>query len=98
VSAGVGIVLLGTSAYFGLRARSAADRVNELFQAGGEWTQEYRDLESQGKGDQSLAIVLGATGGAAVAAGVGLYVWGSREDVGIACVPGGATVTWAGTF
>jgi tetratricopeptide (TPR) repeat protein len=99
ITGGVGIVLAGTSIYFGLEANKAADRVNARFEQGGEWTQEYQDLEAQGKGDQTLAIVLAAGGVVAIATGTVLYVWGARdEDVAVAVIPGGAAVTWGGRF
>ena len=98
ITGSAGVAVLGTGLWFGVRARHAADQVDARIREGGDWSQADRDLEARGRRDQTVAIALGVTGALAIGGGVFLYLWGSREDVAVAALPGGAALTWTGSF
>ena len=97
MTAGAGVVLLAGGVYFGLRAKSKSDQVDEL-RRGDMWDQ---DLYESGKAaERNMFIFLGA-GVAAVATGAVLYfVVGKPSPVEAAVVPtpGGAGLVVSGKF
>lgn len=102
-----GLVALGASAYFGNRARSLSNEIDE-FVAGepNSWTGEWIDKYDQGHRANTTMLVLGGVGVAAVTAGAILYVVGGdsggAESRGVAIapawMPGGAAITIGGAF
>jgi hypothetical protein len=62
VGYGSSVVLLSVGAYFGVRARSAADRVSNTFDEGGAWSPDLAAVERSGKRHQTAALAT-LTGG-----------------------------------
>jgi serine/threonine protein kinase len=96
-SAGAGVVLLAGGVYFGLRAKSKSDQVDEL-QRGDMWDQ---DLYDSGKAAERNMFIFLGVGVAAVATGAVLYfVVGKPSPVETAVVPapGGAGLVVSGEF
>lgn len=97
VTAGVGVALIGTGVYFGLKARSIADDVDHLKD---QWDPS---LNESGEAANRNMVILLAAGGAAVAGGAILYFVLGKKDVapvGVAPAPtsGGAAVVVTGRF
>jgi len=80
VTVGVGVAALGAATFFGLRARSLANELEDATQAGQPWSQDLADKESQGKTMNTLALVGFGVGAAAVVTGGILYYLGARKD------------------
>lgn len=83
--AGTGVLALGTSAYFGLKARSISQDVESIRS---EWgpAQEADELEAQGA--ERIAILLGVAGGAALVGGIVTYLLSNEKgDQGLALIP-----------
>ncbi len=95
VTAGVGVIAAGVGVYFSI---DAADKAHALEQACTPRCNaiDVASIDTQGKASQDRAVVLYISGGAAVAAGVGMIAYSllraSPEAVTVAPVPGGATV------
>ena len=96
-----GVALAVTGGYFALQAKDKSDDVTFACRTFCDW-QELKDLEDQGKRNQTLGMVLLAGGGVALVSGVVLYAIGagkSRTDrVAIDATPRGMSVVWAGRF
>lgn len=102
-----GLVALGASVYFGNRARSLSNQIDE-FVAGepNAWTGEWIDKYDQGRRANTTMLVLGGLGVAAVTTGAVLYVVGGDSDgaesrgvaIAPAWMPGGAALTIGGSF
>ena len=102
-----GLVALGASVYFGNRARSLSNEIDD-FVAGepDAWTGEWIDKYDQGRRANTTMLVLGGLGVAAVTTGAVLYVVGGDSDgaesrgvaIAPAWMPGGAALTIGGSF
>ena len=93
---GTGIVLGSAAVYFAMEARARADEVTKLSHDRGQWDPT---LESEGKADETRAIVFAAVGGTVLVAGGVLYYLGwrearqaSRPDLAVAPTAGGASL------
>jgi tetratricopeptide (TPR) repeat protein len=92
-----GVVAEGGAVLFALQGSSKANDAQNV----ATWDQHAMDLQSAGQRDNKLAWGFGIAGGAAIAAGVVLYVTGGASaEHGVAIVPtrGGAQVGWAHSF
>jgi len=92
-----GVVAEGGAVLFALQGSSKAHDAENVAM----WDQHAMDLQSAGQRDNKLAWGFGIAGGAAIAAGVVLYVTGGASaEHGVAIVPtrGGAQVGWAHSF
>jgi tetratricopeptide (TPR) repeat protein len=93
----VGVALIGTGIYFGVRASSKAGAVADYR---GEWGAEQKALEQAGERAGVLAAALLGTGAAALVAGGVLYYLGyrraerPRSTMTLAPVRGGSTLVW----
>jgi tetratricopeptide (TPR) repeat protein len=95
-TAGVGALILGGGAYFGLRARSIANDI----EAKPVWDP---DLDERGRRFERNGMIMMIGGGAMVVAGGVLYVLGrtsGTEHPGLSFVPAhdGGSLVWAGGF
>ena len=104
VLAGTGIAAAGAGVYFGLQAGNAKDELTAQCKNGCDWNDPRRlALDSDGRLDERLAIVLFGAGGALVVTGGILYYLGWSADRGVptmAAAPGGTgwVMGWHGTF
>jgi tetratricopeptide (TPR) repeat protein len=103
VTAGVGVALVGTGVFFGLKAQSASSDISQLSQQHGSWSSHYQSEYDSGKSAASLANILFGAGAGAVAVGAVLtwMGWPKSAPVGAAFatpVPGGAAAGVSGTF
>jgi len=92
-----GIVLEGGAVVFALQGRSKASDAEKVTM----WDQHAKDLQSAGQRDNKIAWGLGIAGGAAIAAGVVLYLTGGASaEHGVAIIPSrdGAQLAWAHSF
>jgi len=96
---GAGIAAFATGLYFGSRATSLANDVDDACAAGCEWSTELQDKESSGKRAQTIQYVLYAVGAAGVIGGAALYLFNSDKRM-VFDTPkgGGALVGLAGRF
>jgi hypothetical protein len=92
-----GVALVGGGVAFGLQAQAAEEDLEELSRTGGMWDQ---DLYDSGERAALLSTIGFAAGGVAIAAGVGLWLWGRSEGarVEVAPAPGGGTVGVSWSF
>jgi tetratricopeptide (TPR) repeat protein len=107
-TATAGAAALGASAYYGLEARRLSrDLAVPCEQAPGEcpaWTAEEIDDIARGERAERRAIVTGVVGGAALASGAGLYLWGRRAgqrpplEIAVNRWSGGVSIFVAGAF
>jgi tetratricopeptide (TPR) repeat protein len=76
VALGGGVLLGGTAIYFALDARKQADKIEEVADRNplNVWDDELDAAYSRGKRSQTLAIVTGGVGAAAVVTGIVLLV------------------------
>jgi tetratricopeptide (TPR) repeat protein len=96
ITAGVGAIATGFAVYFAIDAYNQARNL----EAACQMTCEASDviaIDSQGHDSNRNAVILFAFGGAAIAAGAGMFVWAKTHEtetftVAPAPVPGGATV------
>jgi tetratricopeptide (TPR) repeat protein len=104
VVAGIGLAAAGTSVYFGLDARHAADDLSTRYETGGTWDQAAHDTEARGQRSQALMLALSITGGAAIVAGGVLYFLGwrtgreERQQVTVLPTSRGGLLAWSGSF
>jgi len=92
-----GVVLEGGAVVFALQGKSKASDAEKVT----TWDQHAMDLQSAGERDNKIAWGLGIAGGAAIVAGVVLYVTGgATTEHGVAIVPtrDGAQVGWSHSF
>jgi tetratricopeptide (TPR) repeat protein len=102
---GLGLGLGGSAAlagalYFAYQAHLASDAVDAAYAHGGKQSDLAR-LDADGRSDARYAMILGVTGGLAVAAGATLYVLGVRAEnhaVAIHPTAHGAQVAVAWSF
>ena len=80
VTMGVGVAAIGAATFFGLRARSLANELEDATRAGQPWSQDLADKESRGKTMNTLSLVGFGVGAAAVVTGGILYYLGARKD------------------
>jgi tetratricopeptide (TPR) repeat protein len=96
---GMGVLGLGTSAYFGLKARSTSNDI-ESFTA--EWGPAQEAKEEAAQRDERLSIILGVAGGTALVGGAVLYFLTRDEtsDQSLALQPtaGGATLSYSTSY
>ena len=78
VTAGVGVALIGTGGYFSAQARRAAGDVEDTC-TGGCVADDVAGRDADGKAAQRNATICYAAGGAAVAIGATLAIWGWRD-------------------
>ncbi len=71
-----GVVGIGVSVAFALKARSATDDLNAYE---GPWDDDQQDLYDDGKAAERTSLVAAAVGGGALVTGAILYYLGSRE-------------------
>ena len=92
-----GVVFEGAAVVFAIQGQGKASDAEKVTM----WDQHARDLESAGQRDNKLAWGFGIAGGAAIVAGVVLYVTGGESaEHGVAIIPirGGAQLGWAHSF
>jgi tetratricopeptide (TPR) repeat protein len=92
-----GVVLEGGAVFFALDGKSKASDAEKV----STWDEQAKALQTAGERDNKLAIGLGIAGGAAIVAGVVLFVTGgSSDEHGVAIAPtrDGAQVGWSTTF
>jgi tetratricopeptide (TPR) repeat protein len=80
VLAGSGAILIAAGAYFALDARSAGDQVANAYQHGGDW-KTIGPIDERGQRSSEMAAGLFIAGGAAVATGVVLYLFGRHDAI-----------------
>jgi len=104
-AAGVGVILLGTGMYFGLRANSDASQLTQLSTSSGTWSTHDQSTYSQGQSAAHTATGLFVAGGILVAGGATFAVLGLQKHAdsatvtaGIAPTPGGGAAFVAGRF
>lgn len=103
ITASLGVILVGTGAYFAADASDASGQISDLFEQGGRWTEEYDDIEARGQRSSMLSKVFFATGALAVAGGAVLYYLGARDarassQLVVTPDPSSPTVSWLMTF
>ena len=103
---GAGVVTLGVSSYFGMRARSLSREASDTT---GMWTEEaQRTVDRANSSERTMFILLGV-GGAVAITGTVLYLVGTRTNesapvdpkritVTPGPIPGGAAVFVGGSF
>jgi len=92
-----GVALEGGAIVFAVQGKSKASDAEKVT----TWDQHAMDLQSTGERDNKIAWGLGIAGGAALVAGVVLYVTGGEStEHGVAIVPtrDGAQVGWSHSF
>jgi tetratricopeptide (TPR) repeat protein len=94
-TAGAGAALVITGLVFGKLAKSAEDKLDQLGDDMGTWTQAQQDTYDAGKRNNTIAIISFIAGGAALATGGTLFVLGtmkkSSTSVAINPTAGGTT-------
>ncbi len=74
-----GVVVLGAGTFFGVRAYQLSNTITD-HTMGTKWENNINTEESDGRRDQTLQIVLMATGGAATVAGAVIYYLGRNKS------------------
>lgn len=97
---GSGVAVFAAGLYFGSRAKSLSNEVDEACAAGCEWTPELADKESSGKSATTIQYVLYAVGAAGIATGAVLWFRGNGARRVVVEKPqgGGGIVGLAGRF
>ena len=107
VVAAAGLALAGGGLFFAVRARSAADQLEDRHPPGdaGTWSEEDEALEDAHYRRRTWAAVLGIAGAAAVATGATLYGLGLRDrrrarepGLSLRLAPGGGALVWTAAF
>ncbi len=103
-----GAVLTVVGVYYGLRANSDANDLNDFFNDGGTWTPELADREDALSRNRTLGIGFSLIGAAAVGTGAVFYWLGHQEasaaraarrsSMSIAPQSNGAVLQWRGEF
>lgn len=95
---GAGLAVFATGLYFGSRATSIANEVQDACEMGCEWA-TLEDKDASGRRAQSLQYVFLGVGAAAIASGAVLYYLGkSDKHVVVEYAKTGAAVGVAGRF
>jgi hypothetical protein len=99
---GAGLASLGVATVFGVRARTAGNRLGRDYAGGGIWTASAANDEWHAQGDERTTLLFGLIGAGAIAAG-GVFYWLGREPAPVVTVapvalPGGGALTCAGSF
>jgi tetratricopeptide (TPR) repeat protein len=99
-TAGAGVVTLGASAYFGMRARSLS---NDASAVSGQWTEAAQQTVDDARSAERMMYVLLAVGGGVAITGGILYAVGARSieaptRVGVIPTRGGAAVSLTRRF
>ena len=100
LAGGVGVAAIATGLLFGRRATSLGDEVTRDCSTACDWSVE-RTKQSDGQRDATVGKVLDVVGVAALAAGIGLFVYGARGDEPALTIQPhstGATVSWGGRW
>jgi tetratricopeptide (TPR) repeat protein len=99
-SAGAAFLVLGV--YHGMKARGAANDLDEFYEDGGQWTPDLADREDAIGRNRTRALLFGAVGAAALASGTVFYWIGTQDEkragLHVAPGPGGAVMSWSGRF
>jgi tetratricopeptide (TPR) repeat protein len=96
VSVGLGAVFIAGGVRYSLAGAHARDQLAKLCAAGCDWqAPQVHALDQQGQADNSHAAVGWVVGGVALAAGVGIYLYGRSHVEHVMLVPtaGGAAVS-----
>ena len=97
---GAGVAIVATGLLFGARASSLGHEVTRDCSTSCDWAVE-RSKQSAGKRDAAIGEVLDGIGVAAVAAGIGMYIYGARggkPELTVRPVPNGAAMSWSGRW
>ncbi len=88
-TAGAGAALLLTGLIFGEMAKSNESDLNGLSTNMGMWSQANQDKYDAGKRDNTIAVISFVAGGAAVATGAALYLFGTmhKSSTSVAVTP-----------
>jgi tetratricopeptide (TPR) repeat protein len=102
VTAGAGVILLGTGVGLGLHAASLSNELTQVSAAHGTWSAQYQSDYDSGKSSASAANVLYVLGSVAIAGGV-LLTWlgwpkAAPVSTAVLPVPGGAAGSVVGRF
>lgn len=103
---GVGLALIGTGVFFGLKAKSAQQDVEDAIANGEVWTEELDQKDADGRSAATTSTLTLGLGAAAVVGGGVLFYLGLRkgqtESSGVSLVPqlgaDHAGVTFLGRF
>ena len=103
---GVGLALIGTGVFFGLKAKSAQSDVEDAIANGEVWTEELEKKDADGRSAATTSSITLGIGAAAVVGGGVLFYLGLRkgktESSGVSLVPqvgaDHAGVTFLGRF
>lgn len=107
ILAGSGLAFAAGSIVLALRARSAADELNDRHPPDdpGVWSADDESLEDAHHRDRTWAAVLGVAGGVAIATGAVVYALGLRDRrrardraVSLEVAGGGGMLTWRASF
>lgn len=104
-TAGVGLALLGTGLYFGLRASSDASQLSQLGASGGTWSAHDQSTYTSGQSAAHAATGLYVAGAVVFAGGATVALLGFQKHreggsltAGVVPVPGGSSMFVAGRF
>jgi tetratricopeptide (TPR) repeat protein len=100
VAGGTGAALLAGGLLLGQHASTLGDEVTTACAVSCDWSAQ-RDKDAAGRRDATLGRIFDGVGLAAIAAGVTVYVLGDRRSepqLVVRPTPGGAAVTWSGTW
>jgi len=96
--AATGVLLVGASAWFAIRAGNAADDVVRMCGTSCEWNDTLQGRQEDGRSAARWAWVSSGAGVAALAGGALLYYLGHRaggSEASMTLGPGRASMTWA---
>ena len=98
MTGGAGVVLTATGLLFGRRASTLGDEVTRECAVSCDWATK-KSKESDGKRYATIGKILDGVGLAAVAVGIGMYVYGaSRGQPTIAIQPNGVALMWSSNW
>lgn len=106
ITGAAGLVALGTSAYFGNRARTLGNDISAFLDDNpGQWDDDILAKYDRGERADRAMLIFGGVGLAAVGAGAALYLMadGGGDDAGGVAIapsltPGGAGIAVGGSF